>query len=719
MGTESALTDFKPDDSSYIRAINFRPTYTDVAINYIMDKYKIDKTTALSIAKSAVNRKGKKDPVVEYNTRDYNGDLVEDKTTLTGYFDIINSNGYVLAPSLTSYKRHDQDQSITGLYLTKNAQDRAVFKKKKFQAVLDSKPDDEVFFNIRQSTMKVYNNTVSGMRGSETTIFYNPTGHSSLTSTTRCVSGIGNALSESIVGGNRYYKDPDTTIEYLASVATLSDKKKIRTAIDKYNLSIPKPEYIFQVVLETSRMYWANEEKENEILKYLQGLSDEQLCAVAYTNDMYRLRICNEELLYNLITKLGTKVTSEPYDDYEEDIKCYSLDADIEILTKYLCSNELVGKAVDFKAMKEKNDPTLYNVTKTARNVYETLIEYRPLFDAFFYTELLPPNLGYIKDMIRRSIVISDTDSTCCTYDEWVKWYSGNLEYNDTNVRIASSVMALTSIFISHGLKILSRNINTAPEHMTKLAMKNEYFWPTFVVCNITKHYFSLVTICEGVVYPKPKLEIKGSQLLISNSPTMIREAVNKMIRDINEELAIDGTLQVKKYVERIIDIEQTILQDFKDGKMYMFLKETIKPQTSYKGDPDKTKYRDYTMWEEIFKPLYGTAGVPPYVVSIVPIQKQYRKVKNLIPHIKAINPELGDKLEQNLLSNRRNELSILRVPKLIADKKGLPKEIVDVVDIKKTIETVCSALYIIIESLGIKRKPKYLLSEQYNLFKE
>lgn len=700
----------RPDNETYKRNLNPIGQALDQTKKYLKTMFDATDEEVKEIIKESFRESGVEDPVIEYNCRNFYGDMEEKRSTLGQYIREVSTNNLVSAPSLTSYYPHKEKVSLTGLFLEANAKARAVFKKKKFLAVLQQNANDETLYDNRQKVMKVYNNTASGMQASTTTIFYNPSGHSSLTSTTRCVSGIGNSLSESIVGGNKYFKDPESTFEYIIACSTVPDMKQVRKAIDKYNLKIPAPEFLYNCILDTSRLYWANLKKEDEIYDYLKKLSPEQLCSVGFINDLYTFRKVNEEVCYELITKLSKKIPSPAYEDYEKDLEHFE-DVDIEILTKYLCSAELKGKQVDFKKMKEENDDTLYMLAKTARNVYDVLTEYSDLFKAFFFTGILPPNLGYIKDMVRRSIVISDTDSTCCAYDEWVKWYSGNLEHNDDNLRVASSVMSMTSIFIGHGLKILSANIKTSPENMDRLQMKNEFYWPSFTVANTTKHYFALTTISEGVVFPKAKREKKGVHLIASKSPVKIRSVIDGMIDDINLSLIENGKIELNKYIKQACQLEKDMLQDFKDGKTYMFTKDSIKEAGTYKGDPEKSKYRDYYLWRDVFEKKYGSIGKPPFVTYSVKV-KDGIEISDMVEHISKQDPMMAEALKEHCMKTKRKELKTLRIPKLIADKKGLPKEILDLVDIKNAIEISTNGVYVILGAIGYLKKPGYLLSD-------
>jgi hypothetical protein len=128
----------------------------------------------------------------------------------------------------------------------------------------------------------------------------------------------------------------------------------------------------------------------------------------------------------------------------------------------------------------------------------------------FLITDLLPINIAFIKNMLRETIVLSDTDSTCATYEDWVKWYQSDNVFGPRGIAITGVIMTIATTAIDHGIKVFAANMNIPKDRVSSIAMKNEYYWDVFVPTNVSKHYFADTWVKEGNVLPKSKNEIKG-----------------------------------------------------------------------------------------------------------------------------------------------------------------------------------------------------------------
>ena len=133
-----------------------------------------------------------KDPTVKYYSREENGDTSIQLTKLSGYINDIITNGDILAPTGTIYIHPTIKESVIVSFMDENVRLRSVAKKlaQKAEGVDD---DTFIFANNEQNNRKTFNNSFSGIFGNEGSVFYNQTGHSTLTSTTRLVSSFANA----------------------------------------------------------------------------------------------------------------------------------------------------------------------------------------------------------------------------------------------------------------------------------------------------------------------------------------------------------------------------------------------------------------------------------------------------------------------------------------------------------------------------------------------
>ena len=56
--------------------------------------------------------------------------------------------------------------------------------------------------------------------------------------------------------------------------------------------------------------------------------------------------------------------------------------------------------------------------------------------------------------MLRDSIVLSDTDSTCGSYDKWVNWYYGEDVFHAESIGIAGAIMTINNQIMDHFIKV-------------------------------------------------------------------------------------------------------------------------------------------------------------------------------------------------------------------------------------------------------------------------
>jgi len=146
--------------------------------------------------------------------------------------------------------------------------------------------------------------------------------------------------------------------------------------------------------------------------------------------------------------------------------------------------------------------------------------------------------------MLRRVVVLSDTDSTCFTLDEWVKWYHGDFYINDETIAASCSVGFIASQAIIHQLALFSSYMNVDKGDINKLAMKNEFLWLAHVPANVSKHYFAYTVMQEGNVFSEPDIEIKGVHLKNSAVPKEIIQDAKELMKYITSTVASNNKLK-------------------------------------------------------------------------------------------------------------------------------------------------------------------------------
>lgn len=697
---------FTKTTEEYSRDISPVEEYLKQTSTIISRKLNIPIEEAVKKVKAILSKKNIKNPYVTFNYRDDNGDVTSQKEKLSDYIKSAIENNEVMVPSFTTYIHPDNKKSLHGEFMKYNADRRATFKKEAFKYKQAGDMDNFNLNNVMQKTMKIANNSLSGAYASKGTILYNPSAHYTLTSMTRCVSSIGNSLSESLIAGNKHFKDPESVLNYIAAIISNIDMKKVRICIDRYKLHIPTPEEIFKAYQDSWKWYWTHPEYEKIILDTLHTCLEEDRVALMYVNDMWHLKEHNETFVRDMISNLKEIKTG-----ITDDATIVSRAPEgIDILVKIICSEQIKN---DNRSLAElKGEPLGDLLGSTCASIIEHMKYYKPLFRTFFCTNIMPIDIAYIKDMFRDVIVLSDTDSTCATYERWVEWYTGKNHINHTGISVCSVVMTITSLVIDHYLKVLSRNINVSKDRMDLLKMKNEFFWPVFTTANKNKHYFASTSIQEGNFYKEPELEMKGVHIIASAADADVTSKVHDMIKDINKKISNNEELSLNYYCKYVADLEREVIQRIKNGDITIFKKDKIKDKDSYKQEPELSPYINHILWQSVFATKYGDAPEPAYTVIKVPtILNSKVKMNKYLEELE--DQEVATNFRDFLSKYDKDNIQTLRPPITIVADKGLPEEYLAVIDYNRVINDNLNSAYIILESIGYYKKGSVLLSQE------
>lgn len=698
---------FKRELNEYHNNLNPIKHYLQQASTFLSKRYGLTKAEALNEVKSIIKEKGLKDPVVTYYFRDDNGDIEKATDTLSGYIkDVIETNR-IIAPSFTVYKNPEEHKSIHAKYLHRNVALRKADKKAAHKYEQLGDVDKASYYDVMQKTRKIANNSLSGAYASASTILYNPSAHYTLTSVTRCMASIGNAVTETVVNGNKHLRNPDIVYNFITSIITevhLSDVEQVMT---DYKLHYPTPNEVMESILYSTRNYWEDKVKENEILQYLSKLSPVELAAILYTNDLYHLRKYNEEFVRELLYEMSKKVNTGSTDEVGDIVNAPE---GIANLAHHICAQDIKGMEVDYEKM--QGTPTLSLLAGTCNNITTNMVKHRKFFRTFFTSNILPISMAYIKDMLRDAIVLSDTDSTCGAYDTWVHWYYGNVKFSEEAVGLAATVMTINTQVMDHAIKIFARNMNISASAGDMLKMKNEYFWTVFVATNVSKHYFADTLIKEGNVYGVTKLELKGVHLIASAIDQDIVSRSQALIKEFNRAVSNNEPVDIRDYIDAVADIEIELLGRIKNGDVDIYKRDKIKEPGAYKiRDVTKNAYLHHILWMDVFASKYGDPGNPTYGVVKVPTMLDSKtKLNNYINNID--DPDIKSKFKAFIAKYKKEAFGTFRPPVAIVAQEGIPKEIIAAIDIERIVLDSCNQMYMFLESIGFYRVPSMLIHE-------
>jgi hypothetical protein len=673
-----------------------------------------------------------KDPLVTHTRRDEDGNQIKTKTKLTDYYFGAVSRNEFIAPTLTTYVNPAVKKSLLVDFIRFNKKARGVSKGAGFKAfvkmntltaelknVVDPAKRREMEAEIdkylleyqvkdtEQEGAKVSNNSVSGAHVTPSNPLYCKSTHSTLTSITRLCSSTANSTNEKLVYGNRYYPSYASVIEAITSLITVVDLNELEKLMRYYQLYYPTVEDVISVITYSTSLYWKNMQLTGMIREYLYKLQPIELAAFVYIGDMYHLRRFNDGFVRTMFEDI-LEIVVKPGDYTESMIHEY--DEGLVNLAQSICSDYTKGYGKDFDKMLANG--VFNTLIPTIENIVKKLSSYEALLLTLFLNKNGVMRVSEVPDMVRRSVVVSDTDSTIFSLDTWGEWFSGGTVINDRFNRAVFLGVYIASQSVRHALAIMSSNFGADGDRLRELAMKPEFYFPVFTTANATKTYYSSIAIREGNVYSTPKAEIKGTHLKPSNSTKEIVKDAEKMMISIMDDVLSTGTITIKKYLTWTINQEKRVVHELESGDTNYFKFTKIKGASAYKND--NSPYLRHLFWEEVFAPKYGTAGAPPY--TCIKVSLSISNKTELTAWLDSIQDiALRERAKSYFLRTGRKDFTTLYLPHdVLLSKERIPEELVPVMNISKIVYNLMQSHYLILGSIGLELNNKgYLLKDQ------
>ena len=654
-----------------------------------------------------------KDRHIRYFERNEVGDReVKDGTVMQYIKKNVNERN-VLAPTFTSYCHADTKKSIISEFINVNVTVRAKAKKEGQKAKAEGNLELAEAKNNEQNVRKTYNNSVSGLFGQSACILYNPTAHSTLTSITRTMTSLSNACNERLIGGNRYLPRPKDVYHQIVYEATYADIEKIKNCVERFKLHLPTVEETVACLKYSSDLYFTDESYyEKYIISFLKKLSPYQLAAICYNGDLYHQRVFNPEFIKGMLEKMITPViVDKPLEDLSVIGKTHE---PVRVLAHSILVDKVQGFGLDYKKMNDQGTLAA-SVVATHDNTVTVLNEYKEFFNTFYMTEIVPINSHRLREMRRRVVILSDTDSSCFTLDEWVDWYGNGYQVNPKTIALASAITYIASEAIVNQLAILSKSMNVDDAQLDVLQMKNEWLWLSISPAEVSKHYFAWAVIQEGSVLTKPELDLKGVHLKNSAVPVEVTKHAKDLINSICIKLASNEKISFRDTMKEIISVEERIIKSINSGEVTFFKRSKIKNDTAYAQEKTKSPYQRHTFWNDVFGPKYGMLQEPPYDVIKVPTTiKSKTKLKEWLESIEDL--ELRGRLYNFLVTFNKTSLPTIYINLDQAKGRGIPSEILKVIDVKRIVFDCTMQHRILTQMLGVMLNENLMLREQFAL---
>ena len=655
-----------------------------------------------------------RDPVVTYFERDDNLDRSKQQIHLSKYIQEVVKNEEIIVPTFTTYVPTKVRKSLLVGFIDSNVKLRSKAKKAAHKAEADNRTDDYIMLNNEQTNRKLYNNSMSGAFAAGGSIVNNPTGHNTLTSVIRTVSSMGNSSNEKIIMGNRHYHTPEVTLNNIISITSTLNIQEFDDVMKKYSLHYPTVQETIDCIHYSTDLYWVDPKAFAKIQNFVNALNPLERAAFVYTADFYHLRILNQDFIRGFLSKISRKLNGSFYPEIDcLDVpslisRIYKFDEQIVNYAHQVCMKEVKGFGKDYEKIQIDD---LKILAATCLGIENFIIEHKDFIFAIFLTANVPSSSAYITNMIRRTVVLSDTDSTMFSVDDWIKWYRGSLIFDDQSYAVAGAVMFIATQCIAHCLAIFSANMGVEKEKLYMLAMKPEFVFPLHCQTSVAKHYFASIAVKEGNVYAKHKTEIKGVGLKNSAAPkSLIKDSQAKML-EIMETIHAGGKISIVNELVRVSRIETKIRDSLLSGDIEFYKKSKIKEAEAYARSAEESPYVHYLFWESVFAPRYGPSEPPPYGVIKIPLTTENPTLlKQWVNSIKDL--ELQERLKAWIVKYNKKYMGTIYLSSQYVLSHGIPEEIKLAINFKKIALELTSQDRMVLETLGYYPKVNWLISE-------
>lgn len=679
--------------------------------NYISKLLRLPFDTAKAKVKEIFNNHEKLkliNPKVRYLERLDNGDRVPVVEPFSTYFKKIQDRKYILSPSMIAYASPEEEEAKLAVSTAK----RLALRKKEKNLQQDYKALGDIpkflFYNGSQTSRKISVNSISGATLSPHNAYYNPSAHTTMTSTCRITTAHANANNERLLGGNRHFDTIPKALENIINTCSLIDRSKLQKAIGEFNLHIPSVEEMMVAVLRSTRMYLMDPEGEREIYRLVKTLDPLERAGWCYSGDLYHVMKFNPSFMREWFDDAIAVDFTIKVEDPKHVIKnmpssMFELAAVISqelFIDRDIVDEKGKPKTYTLKTLEEERPERYLAFAQTIISCVGAMHKRLSFINAFLKNDCAPAYVGYLPSMTRRVVLGSDTDSSMATGQHWTKWYTGEAKFD----KIASKALAVVVYFSSetlvHYLAHFSANMNIPKQYLYRIAMKNEFMYTAYVRSTAAKHYYSNVKVCEGVVYPEEEFDVKGVQLIAGKLPKDMQKELQTLQQDILENIGAGRSVPVRKYAYKIASLEQQLIQELKAGHVDRLRFEKVKSEAEY-SDPGSQTWFYHDLWNNVFAGKYGEAPQPPYLgVSLTVGMKTKTKFMNWIESIDDPAMKLAVRNHWNKWSKKPGLERIL-LPLENVNKHGIPVEIQPALSTREIVLKTMQPFYLTMETIG------------------
>ena len=639
-----------------------------------------------------------------------NAELVE-KDLLS--YTINEASNKVQTPSGTIYRTKEEQPSFIATMIEDEQGERSRVKSE----MLDHEALGEVRMasikNFIQSKIKIGVNAISGAMKSAGNCLYDPAGYNAITSICRHGAMVGYSSMEIMLTNNFYLPDEESIINWITVLLrNCPNEDVINKTVKEYNLHNPTWQEVRDNFYKSMLLYKFNIDEPEMIDTFISNIPQYQLTFVYYAVNLNRIFFTNSNTFRGYIKHLFdiSNVTIDPSIDPNE---LHRLDEDLVIMVVSVYKDLLQGHILS--DITKKAPDAARKIVAVCKHLQLKLYELQLLFDTFFVIDVEIPRINKQKELIRRAVSVSDTDSVIYTTMEWIEWFIGKIAFTDEAFQAHFFVTYFATKVFKHIYATMTVNMGATGKELRLIELKNELFCPVLLSSPIRKHYAFITLIKEGRWLPKPKLTTKGKNFRGSDLPKDAAKFTKNFVEDMLHSYMEHGELSGHELIYKVLQFEKDMMESIASGSTQYLGNTPINPAESYKN-PESSTFFYYKLWNEVFEDKYDPIYPPQKVLKCV-IKERLIKSDEYLNWLKNKNPSLHDRLKLFLTKFSTKKITRVLIPPHIA----IPEEIIPILDIRAIVSQNMFGLSLILKSIGISvafNNKIMLFSDIYSLDK-
>ncbi len=605
-------------------------------------------------------------------------------------------NEDILTPYGPTYVSTTVRKAFTSDYIEDNQKERKIVKKDMFLAEQRGDVATVRTKDLKQKNIKIGINALSGVMLSNVA-FRSAINYNAITATARFCIMTAYATVELALGSNYYFYNVDKAINWIINLIRIyPGESKIQGCIDKYKLDVVDSKEVFLAYQEQVHKYDAFA-KMDALENIINQLSPCQLCFIFYAVNFKRIFQHND----NFREFFDSMINISKYPEVSGDIpKVSKLPDDLIQMLAVINRSDVVGDFTlqDIDAEQPAVARTLYSAYAHIEDKF-TFIE--DLFSTFIQIPIIPSDVVNHKNMMRESVLISDTDSILFTCINWIIWYYKRIIISDDAMRLNAILVTLASKFLDHIFAYISASMNIDLHNLRVLAIKNEFMYDLFLRTPISKHYAGYVRYQEGVRKDPYKFDLKGKNFKGSDLSKETTKYVKWFIQYIFDSFIEKYELDPDDLILKTIAFEQRIKKSIDDGQVNFLSPKPINLKINYKK-PESSNYLYYELWQAVFAEKYGDLNLPQKTKEL-PIDQVSFKDYRAINLIRTIDASLYKRFVDFMSRYPKKKFERVLIPM----DMNIPEELRAIANYRKVCSANCYSLILILRSLNITNYPK------------